>query len=111
MAAEGRDVRERRIVLERAHDRGRADECTERQPTPQRFRQHEEVGNHVPMLKAEERAGAAEPGHHFVEDQQRADVVAAPPERGQELGRRDADAGFGLHRLHDHRGGVAVDRR
>ena len=69
---------------ERRHDLGPADERAERQPAAERLREHEQVRDDAPVLEPEEAAGAAERGHDLVEDEQRAGLVAAAPERRQE---------------------------
>ena len=96
---------------ERAHQLRAADERAERQAAAERLREHEQIGHDAPVLVGEQPAGAAEAGDHLVEDQQRADLVAAPPQRGEEVPARDAHAALGLHRLDDHRRGALVDAR
>ena len=68
------------------------------------LRDGDDVGDDVPVLAGEPAAGAAEAGHHLVEDQQDAVPVADLADRLQvAVGRRD-DAVRARHRLEDDRG-------
>ena len=62
------------------------------------------------MLEAEPLPGAAEPGLHLVDDQQRFALVAQPAHAVQVLGRRGVHAALALHRFEQHRGDAVVDR-
>ncbi len=55
------------------------------------------------MLAGEHLAGAPHPGLHFVEDQQRAELIAQLTHGGQIALRREDHAAFTLNRLQDHR--------
>ena len=61
------------------------------------------------MLEGEEPSGAAEAGHHLVQHEESAGLVAAAAQRGEEARAGDAHASLGLDRLDDHRGRAAVD--
>ena len=87
------------------------DERAERQAAAEGLGEHQHVGTDVPVLAGEPVAGAAEAGHHLVEDEQRADRVAARAQGGQEVVRRHAHAALALDRLDDDRGDRAVDAR
>ena len=85
VAAEGRHVREWRIVGERRRGCG-VDRGTRRAAGRRRapWRGRAGPGRTPPCWNAKSRPRAAEPGDHLVEDQERADLVAAASERGQE---------------------------
>ena len=55
------------------------------------------------MLAGEHPAGTPHPGLHFVEDQQRAKLIAQLTHGGQIALRREDHASFALNRLQDHR--------
>src|SRR5215210_7299338 len=64
----------------------------------------EDVGHDIPVVHAEPLAGAAEPGHHFVADEQDPVPVADLADRLQVAVRRDDDPVRPDDRLHDHGG-------
>ena len=60
------------------------------------------------MLAGEPRAGAPEASVNFVEDEQRAGLVADPPQHGEEVGRRNIDSAPRLHRFDEDRPEVVL---
>ena len=61
------------------------------------------------MLETEPPAGAAEPGLHLVDDEQRLALVAQPAHAVEVLGRRGLHAALALHRLEQHGRDAVVD--
>src|SRR4029079_4672549 len=86
-----------------------ADEGAQREAAAERLGEHQQIGHRALVLIGEQPAGATEGRHHLVEDQEGADLVAAPSQRGQKPWARHAYATLGLHRLYDHRRGAVVD--
>ncbi len=69
----------------------------------QRFRQAQNVRLNVLVLAGKHPTGAPHPGLHFVEDQQRAKLIAQLTHGGQVALWRQNHAAFTLNRLEDHR--------
>ncbi len=82
----------------------------DREAAAERFRQRHDVGRNAAALIAEQFAGAAEAGLHFVEHQHQAVLVAQLAQRTQEFPRHDAHAAFALDRLDHDRRGLRRDR-
>jgi len=70
----------------------------------QRLGQRHDVGPHAGVLVRPQAAGAAQAALHLVEHQQRARVVAQPPQARQEVSAGGEDAALALQRLHKHAG-------
>jgi hypothetical protein len=73
-----------------------------REPARERLGEREQIGLDSGLLVRPERAGAAEPHLHLVEDQQRVRGVARLPQRGEEVRRYREYTPLALDRLDDH---------
>ncbi len=82
---------------------------SDRQTAAEALGQRHHIGGDAVVLVGEERAGAADPGLHLVEDQQRAVPGGEFAGRDQVTGRRDDDTALPHDRLQEHRSGVIVD--
>src|ERR1700674_2775421 len=103
LAAEGGE--EEHPLVELRHDVAAAGHHRQRHAVGDRLRETGEVGTHrETLLRAAQRQ--AETGPHLVEDQQRPDLVADPPQLGEEAVARLLEG----HRLEDDAGGLVVDR-
>ena len=109
VSAEGGDVPQHRVGLERRHDPVRRDECAQRHAAAEGFCGAEDVWGDSRLLEVVERAGAARAGLDFVEDQQSSGFVAAAPQRFEETGCGQLDTPFALHRLDDDAGRAGGD--
>ena len=76
-------------------------------PRRHRLGERRQVGDDAVAVGGEPVPEATEPGDHLVEDQQRAMVVAQPPELGEVAVGGWVDAAGALHRLGDHGGDLA----
>ena len=54
------------------------------------------------MFAGEHLAGPAEPGLHFVEDEERTEFIAEPSDSGQVVVRGNVDAALALDRFEQH---------
>ena len=103
VAAERGGMQERVIEQHREYLFG-GDRCANRHDAAaQRFGKAQNVRLDVFMLAGEHLAGAPHAGLHFIEDQQRAKLVAQLAHRGQIARRRQNHPAFALNRLKDHR--------
>ena len=91
----------------RVHDVGAAGDGGERQAAGETLGERDDVGLDARVLEREQLAGAGEAGLDLVGDEDDAVLVAERAQRVQEIGRRDVEAAFALHRLDDDAG----DRR
>jgi hypothetical protein len=104
-AAAGGDVRQR-VLVEETEQRLRHQRGGDRVDTPgQALAGDQEVRRRVLLLVEPERAGAAEPGLHLVENEQDAVLVAQPPYAGEVARRRDGHAESRRNRLEEDGGG------
>ena len=95
----------------RVHDLGPAEHARERQAVGDRLRDADQVGLDARVLDPEEPAGAAEARLHLVDDQDDPVAVADRADTFDELGRRDDEPAFALHRLeHDRGDALGPDR-
>ena len=83
----------------------------QRHAATQTLGQRHHVGRDTALFEGEQRAGAADAGLHFVEDQQQVVAVAQRAQVAQECRRRGDHAGLALHRLQHHRHRVRSDQR
>ena len=81
----------------------------DREAVAQRLRGREDVGRHAVLHVRVERAGAADARLHFIENQQRAVLVARFAQALKERGIGGQHAAFALHRLDDHRARLLAD--
>src|SRR2546426_3342419 len=118
-ARDQRPAAERRRVVPRLQGRRdavRQEHGTHRQPTGERLRQGQHVGDDLCLLVGEQRSRAPQPALHLVEDQPHAPPGAQLAHEREPLGIDRADAALALQRLDDHRRGAGrrdrvIDRR
>ena len=82
----------------RAPDAGR-----ERETAGERLAQADQIGHDAAVFAGKPFPGAAEAGVNFIENQQRAVLVAQFAQQRQKFRRRDIDAAARLHRLDQNR--------
>ena len=110
IAAERRGVQER-VIEEPREDGLRRDDRTGRHDAAaERFREAQDVGHDVVVFAREHLPGAAHPGLHFVEDQQRAELVAERAHGGQIRVVRNDYPALTLDRFEQHRPDVVARR-
>ena len=106
IAAKGRAVAAGR---EHVHHRPvRQERADRQQAAAQRLAQNQPIGPDALVFKRKPAAGAAQPGLHFVQDQQHVLPRAPVAQLGKKTGRRQHNAGLALNRLDQH--GAAVGR-
>ena len=107
MAAESGDMPQRGIFLQGVHHLVTRDERPEGHAPAEGLGQTDDVGRDAVFLHGEQAARAAHAGLYLVENQQRADFVAASAQRIQITRTGRTDAGLALHRLGQHTGRAA----
>ena len=96
-------MQERVVEQHREHLFGRHRCANWHHAAAERFGEAQNVRLNVFVLAGKHFAGAPHAGLHFVEDQQRAKLIAQLTHRGQVALRRQDHAPFTLDRLKDHR--------
>ena len=107
MAAESGDMPQHGIFLQGVHHLVTRDERPEGHAPAEGLGQTDDVGRDAVFLHGEQAARAAHAGLYLVENQQRADFVAASAQRIQITRTGRTDAGLALHRLGQHTGRAA----
>ena len=108
LAAEGGGVV---AGLERGRDVFASPTRTDRDAVAERLRHRDDVGPHaIGVLEPEPLAGAAEPGLHLVDDQQRLALVAQRAHRREVAVGRGDHAALALDRFEHHRADALVHR-
>ncbi len=100
--AERSDVAQRRIVRQGLHDRGRRGESADGHAAPETLGQQQYIGPNAIFFKCKQTARAPVAGLYFVEDEQGARFVTAPPQCLEPRCPGEPNARFRLHRFDDH---------
>ncbi len=103
-------MQERIFEQSRKHVFGRERRADRHHAAAERFREAEDVGRDAPLFAREHRARAAHARLHFVEDQERAELVAERADGGEILVVRNDHAALALDRLEQHGADVLARR-
>ena len=103
MAAESRNMPQRRIVRQRVQQLVAAAQRAQRQASADSLRHHYDIGHDAEVLQREHVAGAAQAGQDLVEYEYSAGEIASFAQRADESNLGNSHAALGLHRLDDHR--------
>ena len=109
VSAEGGDMSQNRIGLQRIHDFAPRHERPQRHAAAERLGQAYDVGRNAVFEHGEQFARAAHTGLYLVEDQQGAHFVAPPPQGFQIARRGRPDARFALYGFGQHAGRAPRD--
>src|SRR5258708_1176658 len=82
----------------------------DREAVPETLGDRHDVGRDAGPFMGEQLAGAAHAALHFVEDEQKTELVGDRAELAQIIKARRPDAAFALHRLDQDGGGLRRDR-